>query len=436
MTVDIAVVDAAGQPVADLVGLRAVRASAGSVSARAGAALRGPDDHQAGQHLFTLDWQVAPATLAPQLPVGPWLLIADAGGLGAAVADRLRLQGAACTVVSFAQELTRDAVRSLIEEHLPREIVYLRGLDIPADRPLAQENGLGGALAVTQGVLESSARLWVVTRGAQAANGVVTSPEQATLSGLGVAVATERAVGSCIRIDLDPTEPLVDGASALLQAMSAGDDEDLVAMRAGERLAARLVPIATTHLTGGATRLGSSSYGVLEGLHLVPMERRAPGAGEVEIEVAVTGLNFRDVLVALDLYPERSTVFGDECAGVVVRVGDSVDHLRVGDRVITLAPGSFATYVTTHADLACPIPDDLAFDDAATIPIPFLTAEYALVHARPSARRRACAHPCRGRRCRYGCDPGESAPRCRGTRHRRQPRQARRARGARRPARL
>ncbi len=127
-----------------------------------------------------------------------------------------------------------------------------------------------------------------------------------------------------------------------------------------------------------ALRASSTEYGVLDSLYLAPLDRTAPVFGEVEIAVRVTGLNFRDVLVALDLYPERSATFGDECSGIVVRVGDGVEGLHVGDRVLAMGRGAFATHLTTSADLAIRIPDALSFEDAATIPIPFLTAQYAL----------------------------------------------------------
>ena len=53
-------------------------------------------------------------------------------------------------------------------------------------------------------------------------------------------------------------------------------------------------------------------------------ERRAPGPGEVEIRVQATGLNFRDVLNVLGLYPGDAGPLGGECAGEVVRVGQGV----------------------------------------------------------------------------------------------------------------
>ncbi len=70
--------------------------------------------------------------------------------------------------------------------------------------------------------------------------------------------------------------------------------------------------------------------------------------------------------------------FGYEASGVIRRVGPGVQHLRVGDRVMALAGGTFATSVKTTELLCVKIPDSLGFDDAATIPIVYTTAAYSL----------------------------------------------------------
>ena len=111
----------------------------------------------------------------------------------------------------------------------------------------------------------------------------------------------------------------------------------------------------------------------------MPTTRLCPKPGEIEIEVYATGLNFRDVLNILDLYP-GSPPLGSECAGKVVAVGEGVTTFKVGDSVLAIAQGSFARYVTTLADLAIAKPDNLSFEEAATIPAAFLTAYWCLHH--------------------------------------------------------
>jgi len=75
--------------------------------------------------------------------------------------------------------------------------------------------------------------------------------------------------------------------------------------------------------------------GDLEMLRLAPTIRRAPAAGEVEIQVVAAGLNFSDVMKAMGLYPGATAanmVLGAECAGIVTRTGADVDGFRAATR--------------------------------------------------------------------------------------------------------
>src|SRR5439155_13649037 len=89
--------------------------------------------------------------------------------------------------------------------------------------------------------------------------------------------------------------------------------------------------------------------GILDSTVLRSADRRAPGRGEVEIEVVAAGLNFIDVMLAMGVYPDetaaRAARLGQECAGRVVRVGDGVLGLSVGDEVIGLGRGRVASHV-------------------------------------------------------------------------------------------
>src|SRR5262245_11143375 len=69
---------------------------------------------------------------------------------------------------------------------------------------------------------------------------------------------------------------------------------------------------------------------------------------------------------------------GIECAGVITAVGEGVKGLAVGDEVMAVAHFSFGSYVTVSAYLVIPKPAHLSMIEAATIPIAFLTAYYAL----------------------------------------------------------
>lgn len=99
----------------------------------------------------------------------------------------------------------------------------------------------------------------------------------------------------------------------------------------------------------------------------------------IEIEVKAVGLNFKDILVALGSLNEHK--LGVDAAGVVTRVGKAVTNLQAGDRVMTATCDAFATYVRFPAAGAIPVPEDMSFEDAASMPLIFLTAYYALVTA-------------------------------------------------------
>ncbi|KAJ6045303.1 Highly reducing polyketide synthase [Penicillium canescens] len=97
----------------------------------------------------------------------------------------------------------------------------------------------------------------------------------------------------------------------------------------------------------------------------------------VEIQVKAVGLNFKDVLVALGNLNENK--LGVDVSGVVTRVGSAVSNISVGDRVMTSSCNTFATFVRFPMQGVIPIPDDMSFEDAASMPLIFLTAYYALV---------------------------------------------------------
>ena len=111
----------------------------------------------------------------------------------------------------------------------------------------------------------------------------------------------------------------------------------------------------------------------------MPAERCAAGAGEVEIRVRATGLNFRDVLMALGLYPGGESPLSIECAGTVESVGKEVVDFMPGDDVIAIAPGSFSTTVLADSRLTVKKPSGMTFEEAATVPSIFGTAYHALV---------------------------------------------------------
>jgi NADPH:quinone reductase-like Zn-dependent oxidoreductase/acyl carrier protein len=132
-------------------------------------------------------------------------------------------------------------------------------------------------------------------------------------------------------------------------------------------------------------RIAPQIPGNLETLAAHSVARRSPGSGEVKIMIRSAGLNFKDVMLAMGLLPEEAAegkltgiALGMECAGKVVAVGEGVQRFDVGDDVIACGPGCLASHITVDARLVLRKPDHLSYEEAATIPIAFLTANYAL----------------------------------------------------------
>jgi NADPH:quinone reductase-like Zn-dependent oxidoreductase/acyl carrier protein len=181
-------------------------------------------------------------------------------------------------------------------------------------------------------------------------------------------------------VDLDPADTET-SLAALVKELLAPEREDQIAFRGTTRYVARLIPRPTP---GGELplrepyRLALPERGALDKLGYQLLEPREPGPGEVAIEVHATGLNFRDVLNVLGMYPGDPGPPGIECAGIVIAVGEGVDDLRVGDTVVGLAPRSLDAIAITRADLVARKPHHLSFAEAVTIPSAFLTAYYGL----------------------------------------------------------
>jgi NADPH:quinone reductase-like Zn-dependent oxidoreductase/acyl carrier protein len=128
-------------------------------------------------------------------------------------------------------------------------------------------------------------------------------------------------------------------------------------------------------------RLESRERGHLETLAFGPFAQPACGPGQVVIDVKAAGMNFRDVLKALALYPGEAPdarIFGDEVGGIVAEIGAGVTHVKPGDRIFGLAVFGLATQTIARGSGVRRIPDGLSFEEAATIPVVFMTAWHAL----------------------------------------------------------
>ena len=123
-------------------------------------------------------------------------------------------------------------------------------------------------------------------------------------------------------------------------------------------------------------------FGEPEVLLYTDVERPEPGEGQVQIEVRSVGVNYADTMRRRNQYVLRQELPftpGSEVAGTVSAVGEGVDGVSVGDRVVTLlGTDGYAGYAVTAAEALIPVPDGLDFDTAAAIPLQGLTAYHIL----------------------------------------------------------
>ncbi|KKC02843.1 type I polyketide synthase [Mycobacterium nebraskense] len=191
---------------------------------------------------------------------------------------------------------------------------------------------------------------------------------------------------------------LIDSDGSLDARAVIGCGETQLAVRAGVVYAARMRPVrkgSVLRLPSGGWRLDAGSGGTLEDLVVGPCPRVELEPGQVRVAVAAVGVNFRDVLVALGMYPGGGQL-GAEGAGVVVEVGPGVAGLAVGDAVMGLL-GVVGSEAVVDQRLVTPVPAGWSLATAAGVPVVFLTALYGLsVLAGLRAGERVLVHAATG----------------------------------------
>jgi acyl transferase domain-containing protein/acyl carrier protein len=332
-----------------------------------------------------------------------WLVFADASGLGQELASRLRASGSRCRIVRPGKEFALEGVdaftlrpeeledwkqffSSVWDEFPPQRYVYLWSLDNAPNALMGTDALLHLAQATELIKPSSKLRIDLVTRGAQPAGQELhlTAVAQAPVIGLLRVIQNEYTNFSCHCIDL-PSEKSGADFDFLLSELARENTEREVAFRGEARYVQRITrgrPSRQQWLDSGVPlRLESRERGHLDTLRFVPFTEPACKPGEVLIEVKAAGMNFRDVLKALALYPGEAPdarIFGDEVAGIVKAVGTGVDHVAPGDRVFGLAVFGLSTHTLARGGDVRKIPGGLTFEQAATLPVVWMTSWHAL----------------------------------------------------------
>ncbi|HEY8606368.1 MAG TPA: NADPH:quinone oxidoreductase family protein [Noviherbaspirillum sp.] len=125
------------------------------------------------------------------------------------------------------------------------------------------------------------------------------------------------------------------------------------------------------------------SWGLPDTLVVEELPDVVPGPGQVAIDVHAAGVNFPDVLIIQNKYqfkPELPFTPGSELSGVIRAVGEGVEHVKVGDKVLAfVSQGAFAQQVAVAAKMVMPMPPGLDFDTAAAVTLTYGTSHHAVV---------------------------------------------------------
>ncbi|TDD14870.1 SDR family NAD(P)-dependent oxidoreductase, partial [Nonomuraea diastatica] len=378
--VTLAVTDTTGVPVADVDSL-ILR----PLPAELGTPARGTDDDA----LYTLEW--APVPTGEPAREQRWAVVGDPAALAVPGTAPETINDLIATE-SVADLIATESVADLIATESVAGLIAAG--QVPDWVAVPLEGGHGGDLAAavrdrTCHVLDllrtwladedhPASRLVLITHGAV---GATADDEVADLVNAGVwglvrsaqSETPERVV--IADLDRDP-----ESYRALPAALATGETQ--LALRKGTAYAPRLARPGS----GGALvppaeaanwRLDVTSRGTVDDLALMAAPIAPLASGQVRISTQAMGLNFRDVLIALDMYPGDAPM-GGEGAGVVIEVADDVTAFAPGDRVMGIIDGFAQQAVADHRMLAR-IPGDWSYAQAASVPIAFVTAYHALV---------------------------------------------------------
>jgi acyl transferase domain-containing protein/acyl carrier protein len=358
-----------------------------------------------------------------------WLIFADEGvagraSAGAQLAARLREHGDLVAEVRRGREFRAEVesaftirpddvgdMQRLIHAVRTRSsrwagVVHLWSVDIKTSEIVTSEDavafsrlGCVGALHLIQTLATADDMavdgVWFVTRAAQLIDNGAGTIEvmQSPLWGLGRVAISEYQHLHCRLLDLGSCS--AEEIASLAEELIAPDEaEDEIALNGELRYVHRLVPVSATTVHGidrqsGAApppfRLDMARPGVLDSLMATAIERKPLNPTEVEIEIAAAGINFKDMMEVMGTYPKeelandpRSLTIGMERVGRVVAVGNAVAGFAVGDQVIGSGTGSLVSHFAVDQQFVLPKPRHLSDEEAATIPVAFHTAWYAL----------------------------------------------------------
>ena len=294
--------------------------------------------------------------------------------LVANVENVLRERGIKCDSCDWGQELPAD-----------QDIISFMDL---GEKPLLQDIGkedLTQLLHVVDSFQQSNI-LWLMP----AAQIKPTNPYAGQMLGLTRTIRSELAA-SFATLELEDTGLGVAGAVAdvLRKVQKSKDNDDELdvdmewAWSSGALNVGRFhwIPVkqdlCETAKAPTAKALAIRTPGLLQTLEWTSQPLGDPAPEEVHIKMTAVGLNHSDVLTATgaNIGDSGSSTFGLDGVGYITKLGSRVTNVAFGDRVMTVGADSvgMATVIRRPAQLCIKIPDQLSDEEAATMPLVYVT---------------------------------------------------------------
>lgn len=237
--------------------------------------------------------------------------------------------------------------------------------------------------------LTDSGIFWI-TRGFQVE---CKDPRFAQIAGLARVLRNELAVplATCEVDDLDASLPIM---LKVFETYTSRRSDDLSQVDLEYAIRDGMVYTSQYHPFNLADRLGHVTSQEEGEATSVKLEIETPGQlsslrwvstinqvrdDEVEINIQFAGLNFKDVLIAMGVVESDTSSLGFEGTGIVRQVGNKVSDLTLGDRVMFMGDGAFATTVVVKRDLCSRLPNRLSFENGATMPCVYGTVIHSLM---------------------------------------------------------
>ncbi len=185
--------------------------------------------------------------------------------------------------------------------------------------------------------------------------------------------------------------------NAFIDEILAGDKEDEIAFRGKRRYINKLERISPESIAQRARKsvpAAGSNYtttiadqDMLDNFVIRETVCPMPGDDEIKVEVKAASLNFRDIMLGMGLLSDAAAEggllgksLGADCAGVVTAVGKNVKDVKIGDEVLGIASSCFSGSTILKVSHVAQKPKNISFEQAASLPVVYSTAHYALMH--------------------------------------------------------